>query len=65
GLFFPPEGLRGAQAAACFRAAKKICAPCGVRQECLDHALATSELYGVWGGLTPRERTQLVRDGRR
>ena len=36
--------------------AKRICARCEVRAECLDYALDTREPYGVWGGLTESER---------
>jgi WhiB family redox-sensing transcriptional regulator len=36
--------------------AKRICFTCGVRQECLEYALATKEPYGIWGGLTEIER---------
>lgn len=36
--------------------AKAICARCPVRSQCLDRAIATSERYGVWGGLDPAER---------
>ena len=36
--------------------AKRICATCEVRDECLDYALATKEPYGIWGGLTELER---------
>jgi WhiB family transcriptional regulator, redox-sensing transcriptional regulator len=42
-------------------AAKAVCAGCPVRQPCLDHALAASEPYGIWGGLTLRERRLLRR----
>jgi hypothetical protein len=43
--------------------AKAICKRCSVRAECLDHALAHYEVYGVWGGLTEEERRTL-RQGR-
>ena len=36
--------------------AKAICAVCGVRRECLDYALDTNEVYGIWGGLSEVER---------
>ena len=39
--------------------AKKVCARCSVRQQCLDYALAHNEQYGTWGGLTERERRKL------
>jgi WhiB family transcriptional regulator, redox-sensing transcriptional regulator len=44
-------------------AAKSVCAGCPVRAECLEHALAAGEPYGIWGGLTLRER-RLVRRAR-
>lgn len=33
-----------------------VCARCPVREECLAHALKTGEQYGIWGGLTERQR---------
>ncbi|MFD9412079.1 WhiB family transcriptional regulator [Streptomyces sp. NPDC059989] len=36
--------------------AKQLCATCPVLKACLRHALRTGEPYGVWGGLTARER---------
>lgn len=36
--------------------AKKICASCSVRSECLEWALSHGEKWGVWGGLTVEER---------
>lgn len=41
--------------------AKSICATCGVRDECLEYALATKEPYGIWGGLTEVERKAYAR----
>lgn len=40
---------------------KKICASCEVRTQCLEHALATDEKFGIWGGLSERERRELRR----
>lgn len=40
--------------------AKRVCEMCPVKDACLAHALATDERHGVWGGLTPRQRSQLV-----
>jgi WhiB family redox-sensing transcriptional regulator len=39
--------------------AKDICANCPVQEECLDWAMEHHEHYGVWGGLTARERERL------
>ena len=36
--------------------AKATCAKCPVRVPCLDFALQTSERYGIWGGLTFKQR---------
>lgn len=38
------------------REAKRICRSCEVRAECLDYALEHDEGFGVWGGLSERER---------
>jgi WhiB family redox-sensing transcriptional regulator len=46
------------------REAKRICSRCEVRSECLDYALGHDERYGVWGGLSERERRRLKRPGR-
>ncbi len=39
--------------------AKKLCAECPIRVECLAYAVEADEPYGVWGGLTTRERKRL------
>lgn len=43
--------------------AKAICAGCQVQQLCLDFALETGQVHGVWGGSTAEER-QRVRQRR-
>lgn len=45
--------------------AKQVCMECGVRQTCLDYALASREKVGVWGGATERERRRILRQRRR
>ena len=52
--FFPEKG-------GSTREAKKICLGCEVRSECLDYALAHDERFGIWGGLSERERRRLKR----
>jgi WhiB family transcriptional regulator, redox-sensing transcriptional regulator len=42
-----------------------ICETCPVRLECLEHAIAAREQYGVWGGMREQERKRLVRARRR
>ena len=44
------------------RAAKRICSVCVVRTECLDYALTAAIDYGIWGGLTERERRRHRRE---
>lgn len=39
--------------------AKRVCAACPVRVECLTYALETSQQRGIWGGLTITERRRL------
>ena len=58
-LFFEPEGESVRLRERRVRAAKAVCAECPVRHECLLFALATPERYGIWGGLTARERSTL------
>jgi len=53
-LFFPPEEGGKAQA----RKAKAICGGCPVRTECLAHAIRHGEHWGVWGGVSERDRRQ-------
>ena len=43
------------------RAAKRICQTCTVQTECLEYALANDERFGIWGGLSERERRRLKR----
>lgn len=50
--FFPEKG-------GSTREAKKVCTSCPVRAECLDHALEHEERFGIWGGLSERERRAL------
>ncbi|MCG8917865.1 MULTISPECIES: WhiB family transcriptional regulator [Actinokineospora] len=50
--FFPEKG-------GSTREAKRICLGCEVRAECLDYALAHDERFGIWGGLSERERRKL------
>jgi WhiB family redox-sensing transcriptional regulator len=36
--------------------------PCPVRAECLQYALEHDERFGIWGGLSERERRQRKRE---
>ena len=53
-LWFPESGEPNL-------AAKLICGRCEVRAQCLAFALESNEQYGVWGGLSLRERRWLRR----
>jgi WhiB family redox-sensing transcriptional regulator len=53
-LFVPERG-------ASTREAKEVCKGCIVRGECLEYALANGEKFGIWGGLSERERRRLRR----
>jgi WhiB family transcriptional regulator, redox-sensing transcriptional regulator len=57
---FFPDGDRGRALRRREDAAKAVCVGCPVVPYCLEHAIAVPERYGVWGGLTPHERAQLV-----
>lgn len=52
-LWYPERGSGGS------KAAKEICRKCPVRLLCLEHAMRTEEIWGVWGGLTEKERRRL------
>ena len=54
--FFPSVGSPNT-------AAKMICAECEVNPQCLAFAMANKEPYGVWGGLSTRERQALALRG--
>lgn len=60
-IFFLDTHLRGSAKQKKIAAAKKICGPCPVKNDCLEHALNTPENYGVWGGLSEEEREILIR----
>ncbi|WP_154654158.1 WhiB family transcriptional regulator [Acidipropionibacterium thoenii] len=44
------------------RMARRICAGCPVRARCLAEALDNRIEWGVWGGMTERERRRLLRE---
>jgi WhiB family transcriptional regulator, redox-sensing transcriptional regulator len=52
--FFPEKG-------GSTRDAKRICGQCNVKAECLEYALKNDERFGIWGGLSERERRRLKR----
>jgi WhiB family redox-sensing transcriptional regulator len=50
--FFPEKG-------GSTREAKRVCLGCSVRTECLEFALDNDERFGIWGGLSERERRRV------
>jgi WhiB family redox-sensing transcriptional regulator len=53
-LFFPgPDGDP--------QEALRICSGCPVKGECLEWALDTRVHYGIWGGMTERQRRRVLR----
>ncbi len=53
-LFFPERG-------ASTREAKEVCRGCVVRDDCLEYALTNGEKFGIWGGMSERERRRIRR----
>jgi WhiB family redox-sensing transcriptional regulator len=53
-LFFPERG-------ASTRESKEVCRGCEVRHDCLEFALQNGEKFGIWGGLSERERRRIRR----
>ena len=51
-LFFPERG-------ASTKEAKAVCQGCVVREECLETALSHPEHWGIWGGLSERQRLRV------
>lgn len=39
-------------------AMKGLCISCPIAERCLDHAMVNDERFGIWGGLTTRERDE-------
>ncbi|AVH24797.1 WhiB family transcriptional regulator [Nocardia cyriacigeorgica] len=60
-VFFHPDGERGRARAARVRRAKQICDSCPVLAQCRNYALAVSEPYGIWGGMSEDERRAAAR----
>ncbi|MGB3483079.1 MAG: WhiB family transcriptional regulator [Mycobacterium sp.] len=52
--FFPEKG-------GSTREAKRICLGCDVKDACLEYALSNDERFGIWGGLSERERRRIKR----
>lgn len=61
-IFYRFGTERGAARRAAERDAKQICRRCAVVDHCMQRALSAREPHGIWGGLTPEERTALLHD---
>lgn len=53
--FFPEKG-------GSTREAKRVCLVCEVRDDCLAYALDNDERFGIWGGMSERERRKMKRN---
>ena len=59
-IFFDHEDERGRRRTTALAMARVLCEGCTVKLDCLKLALDQNEQFGVWGGLTAGERTELV-----
>ncbi len=59
-VFFPVSSVGPARQD--IAQAKAVCGSCRVRRQCLQFALATHQMYGVWGGTTEEERRLRARE---
>lgn len=61
-VFFPPEPITTPRA---WDQARAFCRECVVQKQCLDYALAHEtegfRRYGMFGGMTPKERDDYSR----
>ena len=46
------------------RDAKRVCAQCEVREQCLKWAIDHDERFGIWGGMSERERRRYKKERR-
>ena len=61
-LFFgPDQGESELEKQSREARAKAICQRCPVAEPCLEFAMETNQKYGIWGGLTDKERASLKR----
>jgi WhiB family transcriptional regulator, redox-sensing transcriptional regulator len=59
-MFFPPSTFERKDEKEDREAnAKRICAGCAVRKDCLEYAMRIRESHGIWGGLNEVERRHL------
>jgi len=53
-FFFPMQGVPAGPA-------KEVCTHCQVRSTCLEFAVAHGDKFGIWGGMSARDRKRLTR----
>jgi WhiB family transcriptional regulator, redox-sensing transcriptional regulator len=56
-VFFPSDGVG-------VEVARRYCAECPVKMQCLEYALEHGIDHGVWGGASERERRRIARSRR-
>jgi len=62
-LFFAPDTLESrTERRERELEAKAVCGTCYVRTLCLSEAIARAERFGIWGGLTARERRSYLKE---
>ncbi len=54
-LFFPDRG-------ASTRKAKELCNTCKAQEHCLEYSIVNNEKFGIWGGLSERERRKIRKE---
>jgi WhiB family redox-sensing transcriptional regulator len=57
-MFIPTKGEP-------YKPALRVCARCRVVDECLEWAIATGEMSGIWGNTRPIERRAIIADRNR
>ncbi|WP_327178891.1 WhiB family transcriptional regulator [Streptomyces sp. NBC_01335] len=62
-VFFSPSDERGNLRRRREEGARVVCLDCPVKSDCQSFAEASRQQYGVWGGMTERERRDRIRGG--
>lgn len=56
-IFFPGQREGGAEA-------KLVCAGCPARKACLEFAITNGEKFGIWGGMSEKQRNKIRKQRR-
>lgn len=54
-----PDGENGPDNAAMYQRARRVCLRCEIQVQCASWAIENNERYGMWGGLSPRQRQDI------